>query len=98
MATFTVLIDAQHAPGRGTGPRAPSTQISSEPAGTISTSNTSLAETSRVAAPVGFLVQTFGSLTRSESRSSVGTSVKVICQRSAPTTCMSIRSKSRQLG
>ena len=64
----------------------------------MSTSNTSLAETFRVAAPVGFSVQAFGSLTRRESRTSMGTSVNVIYQRSAPTACMSTRTKPRQLG
>ena len=52
--------------------------------GTMSTSNTSLAKTFCVEAPVAFSVQTFGSLTRMESRVSMGTSVNVICHRSAP--------------
>ena len=52
--------------------------------GTMSTSNTSLAKTFCVEAPVAFSVQMFGSLTRMESRVSMGTSVNVICHRSAP--------------
>ena len=43
-------------------------------------------------------VNVWGSLTRIESRSATGTSVNVICHRSAPTACISIRLKLRQLG
>jgi hypothetical protein len=46
--------------------------------GTMSISKTSFAKTFRVAAPVGFSVQTFGSLTRRVSHTPMGTSVNAI--------------------
>jgi hypothetical protein len=66
--------------------------------GTTSTSRTSFANTLRVAAPVAFSSHALPSLTRMDGRAFVGTSLKLISQRSDPTAVISIRAKPRQLG
>ena len=61
-------------------------------------SNTTLAETFWVAAPVGLSAQTFGSLMRMDWSTSMGTSPNVIYHRSTPTALMLTREKFSQLG
>jgi hypothetical protein len=65
---------------------------------TISVSRTLLANTLRVAAPVGLSRQAFASLTRIETRWLIGTSSNVSSNHSAPATRIVTALKLRQLG